>query len=149
MSENNQSKSTRAQQDARRAFIDQVKHVIQNKDQIKEQVVENITIAGKIVEAQAKHLVKETKKSKFFNESIVPLAESDAADKAIDVLNTKLKLKDTSIMKHIEKLRKDILDTKVQSAKVAKPAPADTPVAAKPEKATKKTTETATTETKE
>ncbi len=149
MSENNQSKSTRTQQDAKRAFIDQVKHVIQNKEQIKEQVVENITIAGKIVEAQAKHLVTETKKSKFFNESIVPLAESEAADKAIDVLNTKLKLKDTSIMKHIEKLRKDILDTKVKTAKVAKPAPAETATDKPAEKASKKPAATTSSETKE
>jgi len=125
MSENNQTKSTGAQQDAKKAFIDQVKHVIQNKEQIKEQVVENITIAGKIVEAQAKQFVKETKKSKFFNESIVPLAESEMADKAIDVLNTKLKLKDTSIMKSIQKIRKDILDTKLGNAKVVKAVPAE------------------------
>lgn len=128
MSENNQAnqaKSQGARQEAKKAFMDQVKQVIQNKDQIKEQVVENISIAGKIVEAQAKQFVKETKKTKFFNESIVPLAESDMADKAIDVLNTKLKLKDTSIMKTIEKVRKDILDTKLSNAKVAKPAPAD------------------------
>src|SRR5690606_4223395 len=123
MSENNQTKTNGAQQEAKKAFIDQVKHAIQNKEQIKEQVVENITIAGKIVEAQAKQFVKETKKSKFFNESIVPLAESEMADKAIDVLNTKLKLKDTSIMKSIEKIRKDILDTKLGNAKVAKAVP--------------------------
>ena len=101
-------------------ILDQVREAIQNKDQIKEQVVQNLQTAGKIVELQAKSLIKQTKDSKFFNESIVPLAGSELADKAMDVLNTTLKLKDTSLMKHVEKIRKDILDTKVSKAKVAK-----------------------------
>lgn len=106
----------------KKPLLDQVREAIENKEQIKEQVVQNLHLVGSIVEAQAKQFVKQTKKSKFFNESVVPFAESELADKAIDVLNTKLKLKDTSLMKHLEKIRKDILDTKVKKAKVVKDA---------------------------
>lgn len=122
---NNQSNNQ-----GKKALLEQVREAIQNKDQIKEQVVQNLQLVGSIVEAQAKQFVKQTKKSKFFNENIVPFAESELADKAIDVLNTKLKLKDTSLMKHVEKLRKDILETKVKKAKPAKEAKEQVEVAA-------------------
>lgn len=118
MSETNQTNQTK------KALLDQVREAIQNKEQIKEQVVQNLQLAGKIVEVQAKQLIDQTKKSKFFNDTIVPFAGSELADKAIDTLNTKLKLKDTVVMKQLEKVRKDILDTKVKKAKVAKAAPA-------------------------
>lgn len=114
---NDQAKNT-----SKKPFFDQVREAIENKEQIKVQVVQNLNLVGSIVEAQAKQFVKQTKKSKFFNESIVPFAESELADKAIDILNTKLKLKDTTLMKHVEKIRKDILDTKVKKAKVVKEA---------------------------
>jgi hypothetical protein len=110
----------------KKPLLDQVREAIQNKEQIKEQVVQNLQTAGKIVELQAKILLEQTKKSKFFNDSIVPLAGSELADKAMDVLNTTLKLKDTTLMKHVEKIRKDILDAKVTKAKVAKVASATT-----------------------
>lgn len=119
---NNQSNNNQA----KKPLLDQVREAIQNKDQIKEQVVQNLQTAGKLVEVQAKELIKQTKKSKFFNETIVPFAGSELADKAIDTLNTKLKLKDTVLMKNVEKIRKDILETKVKKAKVAKEAPAAT-----------------------
>jgi hypothetical protein len=109
-----------AKNSSKKPFFDQVREAIENKEQIREHVVQNLNLVGSIVEAQAKQFVKQTKKSKFFNESIVPFAESELADKAIDVLNTKLKLKDTTLMKHVEKIRKDILDTKVKKAKVVK-----------------------------
>jgi hypothetical protein len=108
----------------KKAILDQVREAIQNKEQIKEQVVQNLQTAGKIVELQAKSLIQQTKKSKFFNDNIVPLAGSELADKAMNVLNTTLKLKDTNLMKHVEKIRKDILETKVKKAKVAKTAEA-------------------------
>ncbi|MES2770155.1 MAG: hypothetical protein V4596_13500 [Bdellovibrionota bacterium] len=110
----------------KKPILDQVREAIQNKDQIKQQVVQNLQTAGKLVEVQARELLKQTKQSKFFNDNIVPFAGSELADKAIDVLNTRLKLKDTTLMKNVEKLRKDILDTKVKKAKVAKEAPATT-----------------------
>ncbi len=110
----------------KKPILDQVREAIQNKDQIKQQVVQNLQTAGKLVEVQARELLKQTKQSKFFNDNIVPFAGSELADKAIDVLNTRLKLKDTTLMKNVEKLRKDILDTKVKKAKVAKEAPAKT-----------------------
>jgi hypothetical protein len=116
------SNQTNNQSTAKKPLLDHVREAIENKEQIKEQVVQNLHLVGSIVEAQAKQFVKQTKKSRFFNESIVPFAESELADKAIDVLNTKLKLKDTSLMKHVEKIRKDILDTKVKKAKVVKEA---------------------------
>ena len=119
---NNQSNNSQP----KKAILDQVREAIQNKDQIKEQVVQNLQTAGKLVEVQARELIKQTKQSKFFNDNIVPLAGSELADKAMNVLNTTLKLKDTTLMKNVEKLRKDILDTKVKKAKVAKEAPAST-----------------------
>ena len=106
----------------KKPLIDQVKEAIQNKEQIKEQVVQNLQFAGKVAEAQAKEFVKQAKQSKFYNEQVVPFAGSDLADKALDVLNTKLKLKGTVIMKQIEKVRKDILDAQVAQAKDAKVA---------------------------
>lgn len=107
----------------KKPLLDQVREAIQNKDQIKEQVVQNLQSAGKIVELQAKSLLQQTKKSKFFNDNIVPLAGSELADKAMNVLNVTLKLKDTTVMKHVENFRKELLETKVKKAKVAK-APA-------------------------
>jgi hypothetical protein len=104
----------------RKPLIEQIKETIKNKDQISDQVMQNLQTTRRIVELQAKDLLQKTKKSKFFNEKIIPLAESDLADKAIDALNTKLKLKDTPIMKGVEKLRKEILDSKVAKAKPAK-----------------------------
>lgn len=126
MSETNDNQSN----NSKKPLLDQVREAIQNKEQIKEQVVQNLQFAGKIAEAQAKEFVKQAKQSKFFNEQVVPFAGSDLADKALDVLNTKLKLKDTQIMKQIEKVRKDILDTQVAKAKDAKVADADSAAAA-------------------
>lgn len=123
---NNQSNNQQTTGQTKKPLLDQVREAIQNKEQIKEQVVQNLQTAGKIVEVQAKELIKQTKQSKFFNEKVVPFASSELADKAIDTLNTKLKLKDTILMKNIEKIRKDILDTKVKKAKVAKAAPETT-----------------------
>ena len=123
---NNQSNNNQANSQTKKPLLDQVREAIQNKDQIKEQVVQNLQTAGKLVEVQAKELIKQTKQSKFFNDTIVPFASSELADKAIDTLNTKLKLKDTVLMKNVEKIRKDILDTKVKKAKVAKVAPETT-----------------------
>lgn len=116
MSETNNNQSNN---NAKKPLLDQVREAIQNKEQIKEQVVQNLQFAGKIAEAQAKEFVKQAKQSKFFNEQVVPFAGSELADKALDVLNTKLKLKDTALMKQLEKVRQDILDTQVAKAKDA------------------------------
>ncbi len=104
----------------KKPLLDQIKETIKNKDQIREHVAQNIQSTRKLVEGQAKDLLKRTKKSRFFNEKIIPLAESELADRAIYTLNTKLKLKDTFLMKRVEKLRKEILESKVAKAKPAK-----------------------------
>jgi len=104
----------------KKPIIEQIKNTLKNKDQIREQVVQNLQTTRRIVEIQAKDLFQKTKKTKFFNDNIVPLAESELADKAMDVLNTKLKLKNTPFMKQIEKLRKEIVESKVAKAKPAK-----------------------------
>ncbi len=113
---------------SKKPFLDQIKEAIQNKEQIKEQVIQNLQFAGKIAEAQAKVLLKQAKDSKIFNDQIVPLAGSEVTDKALDVLNTKLKLKNTPLMKNIEKFRKEILETQVAQAKEAKPSKSATSV---------------------
>lgn len=131
MSQENNSKKT---------ILDQLKYAIENKEQIKEQVVQNLIFASKIAEAQAKVLVKQAKESKVFNEQIAPLAGSELADKAIDVLNNKFKLQGTSIMKNIEKFRKELVDSQVAKAKEAKEAPATTEETASKNTETSETT---------
>ncbi len=103
----------------KKPILEQIKETIDNRDQIREDLVRNLQTTKKIVEIQAKDLLEKTKKSDFFKTRVVPLAESELADKALDVLNTRLKLKDTPVMKQIEKLRKDIIDTKIGDAKSA------------------------------
>lgn len=106
---------------AKKPIIDQIKEALDNRDQIREDLVRNLQTTKKIVEIQAKDLLERTKKSDFYKSKVVPLAESELADKALDVLNTKLKLKGTPVMNQIEKLRKDIIDTKVSDARNAEP----------------------------
>lgn len=104
----------------KKPIIDQIKSTIANKEQIREQILQNIHITKKIVETQAKQLFEQTKQSKFFNEKVIPLVESEQADKAINLLNSKLNLKGTTVMKKLEKLRKEIVDLKIEKAKPAK-----------------------------
>jgi hypothetical protein len=106
---------------AKKPIIDQIKETIDNREQIREDLIRNLQTTKKIVEIQAKDLLERTKKSNFFKSKVVPLAESELADKALDVLNTKLKLKGTPMMSRIEKLRKDIIDTKFSEARNAQP----------------------------
>lgn len=109
---------------AKKPIIDQIKETIDNREQIREDLIRNLQTTKKVVEIQAKDLLERTKKSDFFKSKVVPLAESELADKALDVLNTKLKLKGTPVMNQIEKLRKDIIETKVSDAKNAQPVEA-------------------------
>lgn len=109
----------------KKPILEQIKETIDNRDQIREDLVRNLQTTKKIVEIQAKDLLEKTKKSDFFKTRVVPLAESQLADKALDVLNTRLKLKDTPVMKQLEKLRKDIIDTKVEDAKTAQAVEGD------------------------
>lgn len=103
----------------KRQILDQVKDAINNRDQIRTQVAENFQATKKIVETQAKNLLKQTKDSKFLHEKVIPLVESEKADRAIDVLANRFKLKDTIVLKQIEKIRQDLIDLKIQNAKVA------------------------------
>ncbi len=101
----------------KKPILEQIKDAINNREQIRENLNQNLQLTKQIVEAQAKDLFQKSKKTDFFKTQVVPLAESELADKAFDVLNTHLKLKGTPVMNQIEKLRKDIIDSKVGDAR--------------------------------
>ncbi len=102
-------------------IVEQLKNKLSeaNVEQIKHQVAQGVQLGRQIFEAKAKDLLKQSKNSKLVHEYLIPIVESDQANKAIDLMNDKLKLKDTPIMTSILKLRQELIDSKVEKAKVA------------------------------
>src|SRR5882757_7918753 len=102
-------------------IVEQLKNKLSeaNVEQIKHQVVQGVQIGRQIFEAKAKDLFKQSKNSKIVHEYLIPIVESDHTSKAIELMNDKLKLKDTPLMTSLLKLRQELIDSKVEKAKVA------------------------------
>ncbi len=122
-------------------IVDQIKNKLSeaNVEQLKQQVSQSVEIGRQIVTAKALDLLKQSKNSKVVNEVVIPWLESDQAQKAIDTMNDKLKLKDSPIMTKLLKLREDLI-----SAKVSQARPVEEPAEATPSETVP--TEAATTE---
>lgn len=100
-------------------IVDQIKSKLSqtNVDQLKQQVSQGVELGRQIVTAKAKDLLKQSKNSKVVNEVVIPWLESEQAQKAIETMNDKLKLKDTPLMSTLLKLRTDLINSKVDQAR--------------------------------
>lgn len=76
-------------------ILDQIKS--QLKEQLKTQLIKN---------------------GLFINDYVIPFIESDSISKAIDMVTETFKLKDSTFINTVNKVRQDIIESKVEKAKV-------------------------------
>ena len=116
--------------------IEQIKSKF-NDPEFRAKVTENIQHTRENVESKAKDVLIQARDSRFVNDYVMPILESEKTESALQTLKTRFGA--TQLVSALENVRQQIIDSKAASAKPVAPAAteAEATEAAAPKKASK------------